>query len=140
MTHFFKTRTNQQRNDAARAVGQQAEARTCEYLRAAGFLLVTRNYLCRFGEIDLIMKQGHQLVFVEVRYRRSDAWGSGADSVNQTKQRKLIKSALYFLQTNPHYHRFNGRFDVVGVKPSASKSLQFEFNWIKNAFEIQYNC
>lgn len=106
--------------------GKKAEDVACSFLIKNGLVLVTRNYRCRFGEIDLIMQDADMLVFVEVRYRKNNSFGDGAESVNQLKQRKLIFTANQYLLQHPH----NGpmRFDVVAL--SAEHTPQ----WINNAF------
>ena len=83
------------------------------------------EYLCR-GEIDLVMRDKQATVFVEVRYRRSDCFGSALESVDARKQRRLITAAQHFLLT----HKSNAccRFDVVGIGGDG------EINWIRNAF------
>jgi len=90
---------------------------------------VAQNCHGRFGELDLIMRDGQTLVFVEVRYRRSSRFGGAVASVDARKQRKLIATALGYLQQHPH----DGpcRFDVVGISGSANG-----VEWLKNAFEL----
>jgi len=81
--------------------GNRAEATACDYLQRQGLKLVERNYLCKRGEIDLIMRDGQDTVFVEVRYRRSDRFGSSAESVDWRKQAKLLATAEHYLQQHP---------------------------------------
>ena len=112
-------RSNQQ-------TGNHAEQRASEYLCRHGLTPITRNYRCRGGEIDLVMRDKQATVFVEVRYRRSDCFGSALESVDARKQRRLITAAQHFLLT----HKSNAccRFDVVGIGGDG------EINWIRNAF------
>ncbi|MBL6689088.1 MAG: YraN family protein [Pseudomonadales bacterium] len=111
--------------------GREAE-RTAElYLRQQGLQLVQRNYRARTGEIDLIMERGSLLAFVEVRYRGNPNYGSGADSISRSKQRKIINTAHLFLQkhcknNDPRWNEY--RFDVV--------SIGNEINWIPGAFTL----
>ena len=107
-------------------VGREAEARAEEYLRREGLHTVTRNFRCRSGEIDLIMRDGDHLVFVEVRYRSHSAYGGAAASVDRNKQQSLIRSAQSYLQAN----RWSGpcRFDVVAFGKGQEKA------WIRDAF------
>ncbi len=107
--------------------GQQAEAIACRYLQANGLKLVEKNYRCRFGEIDLIMRDGQDLVFVEVRYRRTRAFGGAAASVDQTKRSKLITTATHYLQAKDS--RRNARFDIIAIE--AGDAIE----WIPNAFD-----
>ena len=81
-------------------LGKQAEDLVCHYLQKQKLKLVTRNYSCRYGEIDLIMHDKTSLVFVEVRYRQNPYFGSGLETINLTKQNKVIKTAEYYLLTH----------------------------------------
>jgi putative endonuclease len=113
-------------------VGQQAESLACEFLQQQGLLVIERNFRTRAGEVDLIMQDEQTLVFVEVRFRSNPRYGSGADSITRSKQDKLIKTALYYLQQHPHYAHRQTRFDVVSI---SSPVHHPEFEWIKNAFQ-----
>lgn len=106
--------------------GKKAEDAAHSYLLDQGLTLITKNYRCRFGEIDLIMQDNNYLVFIEVRYRQSDKFGSAIESVDQNKQRKLVFTANHYLQNNPTSLAI--RFDVIAI------SSQQQFNWITNAF------
>jgi putative endonuclease len=79
--------------------GAAAEAIAADYLAARGLVLVARNYRCRGGEIDLIAKDGDTLVFVEVRLRRSEAFGGAAASIGATKRARLTLAARHYLAT-----------------------------------------
>lgn len=111
--------------------GLAAEEQACRYLEMRGLELVERNYHCRGGEIDLVMRDGDCLVFVEVRLRRSSRYGSGAESVDQRKQQKLIHAARHYLQVR-HPGDSPARFDVVAL---SGRGKQPEIQWIPNAFE-----
>ncbi len=91
-----------------------------------------KNYRTRYGEIDLVMMDRQDLVFVEVRYRKNDLFGGAAQSVNLTKQLKIRRTAQTFLQKNPA-GEFNGcRFDVVAV---CGQPPDYKIDWVSNAFE-----
>ncbi len=109
--------------------GQQAEDIACNYLQAKGLELYVRNYHCRRGEIDLIMGDGSTLVFVEVRYRSSSRFGSGAETVDSRKQRRIITAATHYLQTSPVQTRRPARFDVIFMQSADT------IHWIKDAFQ-----
>lgn len=115
-----------------KAIGQQAEAAACAFLEAKGLRLLQRNYLCRFGEIDLIMRDKSKLVFIEVRCRKPSIFGTAIDTVVHSKQQKLIKTALCYLRENRLSADLACRFDVVGVTP-AGRELQIQ--WIQDAFQ-----
>jgi putative endonuclease len=112
-------------------LGTSAEQYACAYLQKQGLKLVTSNFRCRLGEIDLIMYDGQELVFVEVRYRKDN---SAAASVTSYKQQKIIRAAYFYLQQQRLSDKVICRFDVVAV---AAKQLGWQLNWIKNAFSVQ---
>lgn len=113
--------------------GQFAEELACRFLQRHGLNLMARNYYCRFGEIDLIMQQDGTIVFVEVRYRKSNNLVDGASSVDTRKQKKLYRSAEYYLQKSGIHHSVPARFDVVAITQSANADP--EIDWIQNAIE-----
>lgn len=111
-------------------IGQKAENQTLAYLESHGLKLLERNYRCNRGEIDLIMDDAGTLVFVEVRFRRNNGFGSALESINSTKQRKIIISAKHYLCRHSVDQAI--RFDAVAVMPTGSK---LEIQWVKSAFE-----
>ncbi len=113
--------------------GQQAETLACDFLSDKGLKLITKNYHCRYGEIDLIMKQDQTIVFVEVRSRKSNNLVDSASSVNWTKQQKLQRTAENYLQQNHVPASIPARFDVIAV--THNQSQRADINWIQNAFE-----
>lgn len=114
------------------ATGQAAEAYACEHLQARGLKLITQNFRCPRGEIDLIMREKDTTVFVEVRYRRNIRYGSGAESVDSHKQRKLLAAAQLYLQQNPKAAKSPCRFDVVSL---SLQGEQAQLEWIRDAFQ-----
>ncbi|NOZ54654.1 MAG: YraN family protein [Gammaproteobacteria bacterium] len=115
-----------------RQIGDANETLARHYLEAKGFTLVEKNFNCKFGEIDLVMIDHDYLVFVEVRYRTSMNFGSGAETVNQAKQSKLITSALCFLQRHKKFAQWNCRFDILSI---TRKNQQPAIEWIPDAFQ-----
>jgi putative endonuclease len=93
--------------------------------------LLVRNFRSRYGEIDLVMNDGRSLVFVEVRYRRNDAFGSGAESVDRRKQSRLTACAQYYLQKYPGAAQRPCRFDVVSVSGAPQER---NIDWVRDAF------
>ncbi|MDR2876601.1 MAG: YraN family protein [Chromatiales bacterium] len=110
--------------------GKLAEEAGLAYLQARGLHLLECNFRCRAGEIDIVMRESETLVFVEVRYRRSDYFGGPAASVAARKQQRLIKAAEYYLYTHPAMHRLAARFDVIAVRPGTPLHIE----WIADAF------
>jgi putative endonuclease len=113
------------------ALGKRAEAAACEFLIKKGFCLLERNYRSHFGEIDLIMQDQDDIVFVEVRSRSRIDYGRAATSVNKEKQRKLAKTATRYLQMKKWLYKKYSRFDVIAIH-WIDNNLQIE--WFKNAF------
>ncbi len=113
----------------ARRTGDHAEAAALEQLRAAGLTLIARNYVARGGELDLVMRDGTTLVFVEVRFRADGSRGDGLDSVSATKQRRLIAAARQYLADHPKYARWTTRFDAVALGAGGPR-------WVKNVIAI----
>jgi putative endonuclease len=95
--------------------GQVAENLAADFLRSKGYRIVDRNFLCRFGEIDIVARDGEELVFVEVRSRKTAQSLDPIYSVNWRKQQKVIKAAQIYLSQRPTYAPIPSRFDVVIV-------------------------
>ena len=110
--------------------GQRWEEYALQHLSAQGLRLVQRNYHCRFGEIDLVMWHDSTLVFVEVRYRKSSRYGSAAESVTQSKRRRLLLTAGHYLQRQRLLPEPPCRFDVVAIGGAQGEA----FEWIMDAF------
>ena len=117
----------------ARASGADFEDRALAHLRRAGLRLLARNFNTRFGELDLVMRDGAALVFVEVRYRRHGAFGGGAASVGAAKRERLKRAAQLFLQAQPGLAALPCRFDVLAFdgEPDAPRC-----DWQRAAFEF----
>lgn len=116
-----------------RAFGKHQEDLALDYLKAQGLKLLLANYQCRLGEIDLVMFDKKTLVFVEVRYRRRDDYGSALESVTYFKRRKIIQCARYLLLNRRDLGSFACRFDVIAVSPRKGLA-QIKFDWVRNAF------
>ncbi|WP_048308337.1 YraN family protein [Halomonas sp. PR-M31] len=114
----------------ARQRGEAIEGITAKWLQAQGLIFVARNQHAKGGEIDLIMRDGDTLVFIEVRHRTNTRYGHPLETVNITKQQRLIRAARFYLLRN----RLSCacRFDVVGVVGTAP---QLEFTWVRAAFD-----
>lgn len=126
-SEYGNTRTARQQ------AGTAGEATALRHLQEHGLQLVTRNYRCRAGEIDLVMLDGATLALIEVRFRSNKRFGGAAASVTWHKQRRLICAAEHLLLTRSHLRRYPARFDVVALMPGQG-GLQVE--WIKNAFTL----
>lgn len=111
-----------------RSRGNEFERHAERFLITQGLRLERRNYLCKLGEIDLVMRAGNTLVFVEVRYRRNRQFGGAAASVTQAKQQKLRRTAYHYLQSmGLNEAQQPCRFDLIACEGE-------QLNWIPNAF------
>lgn len=109
-----------------RARGDRAEEAAAIFLQQQGLIIVERNYHCRFGEIDLIARDNDALVFVEVRMRKSSAFGGAAASITAAKQAKLLRTARHYLSG---CHRLPAcRFDAVLIEGAQPPQ------WLQNVF------
>lgn len=114
-----------------RKTGQKYEEMAVQYLRGKGYRILKRNYRCPWGEIDVIAKHGEYLVFIEVKYRGSCAYGTPAEAVDGRKQRRISRAALSFYGGNGYEQNVPCRFDVIGVDGKGVISH------IENAFDYQ---
>jgi len=120
-----------QRGLDRRARGAGVEDAALAFLLANGMRLVARNAGFKVGELDLVMRDGDCVVFVEVRYRGSAAFGGGAASVDGRKQRRLVRAAQVFLQRFPSFAQAPCRFDVVEASGDPEHP---DLRWIRAAF------
>jgi putative endonuclease len=111
--------------------GQLAEQQAFEFLLGRGLSLLARNYRCNFGEIDLIMQDAANIVFVEVRVRNNRLHADAIESIDITKQKKIIRTATHFLLHTKRLDKVNCRFDVIGISyPTTHPKVE----WITDAF------
>ncbi|GAB2556521.1 YraN family protein [Rhodanobacter koreensis] len=115
-----------------RAAGDTFEQRACVELERAGLTLLARNYNTRHGELDLVMRDGDTVVFVEVRYRKDASHGDAAASITASKQARLILAAQHWLAAHPQHARRPSRFDVMSYDgpPDAAHG-----EWLRGAFD-----
>jgi putative endonuclease len=116
----------------ARSRGALFEDLALAHVQAAGLVLVERNFLCRHGEIDLVMREGEVVVFVEVRYRRGGGFGDGIDSVGAGKRARLVRAASAWLAAHPRMASHPCRFDVLAIGGDAGAPAE---DWRRNAFD-----
>ena len=111
-------------NDTTATRGREAETRAAAYLQQRGLRLVERNFRVRGGEIDLIMRDGASLVFVEVRQRSSTGFGGAAASITAGKRRRIVLAARHYLLGRPPCAC---RFDCVLIEGD-------RLEWLRDAF------
>ena len=108
--------------------GRDAEDAAAAYLQRQGLELLSRNYHCRYGEIDLIARDGSTLVFVEVRMRSSSRFGGAGESITFAKREKLMRAARHYLIGKPSVAC---RFDALLV--DQEKNSQQKIEWLRGA-------
>ena len=117
----------------ARARGQWGEALVAEDLRQKGWTVVTTNFRCRMGELDIVAKNERYLIFVEVKLRKNARYGAACEAVTPSKQRKLTAAAQYYLLCHPT--ELQPRFDVAEVyAPRGVRTVTPTIYYIENAF------
>jgi putative endonuclease len=112
--------------------GLRFESQARDYLQAHGLLLLQSNYRCRFGEIDLVMRDRDTLCFIEVKFRKSMLFGGAAASIPRPKQRKIVKTALFYISAHKQFANQAIRFDALLIQRQADSSSQID--WIQSAF------
>ena len=115
-----------------RDIGSRWEDAVLAHMQRAGLKTIARNFTCRYGEIDLIMRDRDQIAFIEVRYRGDDMHGDGTVSVGAGKRAKLARAAAVYLQQNPVLAAMTCRFDVVGCSGTPVSPV---FEWTRAAFD-----
>jgi len=112
-------------------IGSEAERFARTFLEHQGLTFVLQNYRCRTGEIDLIMQDGDELVFVEVKYRSKSQHGSAIEFFHKSKKRKFESAVMHYMQENgynpsiiPH------RIDLVAIEGNGKQ--QQDINWLKS--------
>lgn len=110
---------------ARQALGIDGEDTACHTLQARGYRILARRYRTRFGEIDLVARQGECIVFVEVKTRRGGSFGDPAAAVTAEKQRRLAVMAADYL-ARYRLERRPARFDVVGIVVDADARARVE--------------
>jgi len=119
--------------DGRGELGRRGEEVAVEFLRAQQYTIVTRNYRCRAGEIDLVALDGGTLVFVEVRSRSGTRAGTPLESVDGRKQARVSRVARQFCAVRGWLDR-DARFDVVGIRFDADPPV---VDHVRGAFELR---
>lgn len=94
-----------------RKVGSNAEDLACNYLTSKNFKILERNFFSRYGEIDIIALDKETTVFIEVKYRSSNKFGSALESISPNKIKSLCKTAKFYLKSD----EIDCRFDVIAI-------------------------
>ena len=111
---------------ARRALGAAGEAQAAAWYEGRGYAVLHRNWRCREGELDLVVRRGRELVFVEVKARRTDRFGTPAEAVTRAKQRRLRELAWRYLAATGE-RAGSLRFDVVSILGGRLEVIQAAF-------------
>lgn len=109
-----------------RKKGGETEEKTVEVAIKKGYTILEKNYFSRYGEIDIILEKNGVIVFLEVKYRSSDIYGTGGESINYKKKRRIYLSALEYIGKKS-MDDLDFRFDAVIIENNS-------FDWIENCF------
>ena len=120
---------NDTTSESTNVIGKRAEEKAARFLEKRGFSVLTRNFCCRGGEIDLVCRDGKALVFVEVRLRRNSAFGGAGMSITATKQRRIILAAQHYLVAHAKTDS-DCRFDCILLDGET-------IEWIRDAFSAE---
>jgi putative endonuclease len=115
-----------------KATGDRAEDIARRFLEQQGLVLLARNFRCRRGEIDLVMRDKDSLVFVEVRYRQQIRFGHAAETVSRSKQGRIILCARHYLHQARAWNE-PARFDVVSIEGNPD---EIHIDWLRDAFRL----
>ena len=111
--------------------GHLSEQFARHWLSRQGLKLLTNNYRCKLGELDLVMLEKQCLVIVEVQYRKSDAYGGALESISREKRRRISRATTDFLKHRPQYRHRPLRFDALTLtKPFSALKV----TWRRRAF------
>ena len=105
-------------------IGAAGESLACEMLERRGYRILTRNYRCTFGEIDIIAIQGDKIAFVEVKTRLSDSYGDGRLAVDYRKRMHIKRAAGYFLAHSRVFYK-EIDFQVIEIRLTHLENLEF---------------
>lgn len=111
-------------------LGDYGEYLAIQFLKTNGYEIISRNFFSRFGEIDIIAKDGDEYVFIEVKTRTNKQYGVPADAVDTYKRKHIVSASRYFIYKYNIANKYI-RFDVIEVKINRKK---IDINHIKNVF------
>lgn len=114
-------------------LGEKGEKQAARYLKKKGYKIITANYRCKYGEIDLIARDADMLIFIEVKTRTSTDFGDPASAVDYRKQQQISKVAHHYLITH-HNDDVDARFDVISILSPRGQKTEIEH--ITDAFDF----
>ena len=114
-----------------RETGAEYEKKTARYLESCGYKIISSNFRCRAGEIDLIARDGRYLVFIEVKYRVNAQMGEPQEAVDTKKQQKISRTAAYYCMRHGISSEQPCRFDVAAFTEGKWMVIQNAFDYIE---------
>lgn len=119
-----------------RKIGSVGERLACDFLKTRGKRVIAQNYHSRYGEIDIIAEDGKYILFIEVKTRAANSFGTPAEAVGRSKIKKIIKTAYDYIAKNPT--KLQPRFDVVEIITAHTGVFEdVKINYIENAFMLE---
>ncbi len=112
-------------------LGDFGESAAVKFLKDKGYEIVSTNYRCRYGEIDIVARDDYQIVFVEVRTKKGRAFGTPEESVSSIKQSRMVKAAETYLQ-DKGIESSDWRIDVVAIEVNSMDKVR-RIDVIQNA-------
>jgi putative endonuclease len=109
-----------------RSIGNKAEDKAVRFLEEKGYEILERNFYSRYGEIDIIARDQDMIVFVEVKYRAGNSFGSPLESISAKKIRSICKTSRYYLKSED----ISARFDVISIIKDKIEHLENAFDYI----------
>ena len=113
-----------------RSIGSIYESKVCDLLADRGYRIIDRNFISRYGEIDIIAVKDIYICFIEVKYRKDTGSGMPEEAVSPAKIKKICKTSAYYMYSHPQFSGLQVRFDVASV-------LGEDITFYENAFEYQ---
>ena len=110
-------------------IGQRGEEIAAEFLKKQGVDIIEKNYHTKFGEIDLIGFDKSTIIFIEVKLRNNDNFGTPVEAITQTKLKRIYKSALWYISM--HKNNYDYRFDVIAIRKDNINRC-YHLEWFKN--------
>ncbi|TGY93679.1 YraN family protein [Petralouisia muris] len=114
-----------------RSRGMDWERQAAEFLENKGYQILHRNFCSRYGEIDLVARQGRYLVFLEVKYRKDEKGGHPLEAVDRRKQRRICKTAVYYCLRYGYGEDTPCRFDVIGILGTEIMHVEHAFAFLE---------
>lgn len=113
-----------------RKLGEEKEQLAAQFLETKGYSIVSRNFSCRTGEIDIIAVKDRYICFTEVKYRKNSRSGTPESAVTTSKMIKICKCAEYFLHTHSKFMSYQMRFDVIAIENEEIRHYENAFSYV----------